>query len=99
MRPDDTGLFVIHMLDPIAIFQCTLGHVEQGRIFKHYQFVNSDGEPEEWTLSVYHFFTADLLEKPEDRALKLLDRAWRWLRAYLEWEDTNTDTEHYGQQN
>jgi hypothetical protein len=89
MRPDDkSGPFIIHMLDPIAIIRCTPGHDHISKIFKQYQLMNGD-QLEEWTLSIYHLFTADMLEKPEDRALKLLDRAWRWYRAFLEWEYKN----------
>jgi hypothetical protein len=88
MRPDDeSGPFIIHMLEPISIIRCIPGHHQMGKIFRHYDFMNGDSQLESWTLSIYHLFTADMLEKPEDRALKLLDRAWRWYRSYMEWED------------
>jgi hypothetical protein len=92
MRPEDTGLYIIHLLDPVAIIECFEGHtgtgeVEPGNIYKHFQFKNSDGIIEEWTLQVIHLFTTDFLEEPQNRAIKLLERAWRWYRAYMEWED------------
>lgn len=99
MRPDNSGPFIIHMLDPIAIIRCVPGHEDVGNIFKQYQFTNADGQPEGWTLSLYHLFTSDMLEKPEDRALKLLDRAWRWYRSYMEWEDGGIADEELGTQN
>jgi len=99
MRPDDSGPFIIHMLDPIAIIKCTPGHDHVGNIFKQYQFTNADKQLEGWTLSIYHLFTADMLEKPEDRALKLLDRAWRWYRAYMETEDGGIKDEEKGKLN
>jgi hypothetical protein len=101
MRPDQSGLFIIHMLDPIAIIQCREAHVseKEGEILKYFYFKNIDGVTEEWTLSIFHFFTTDFLEQPEDRALKLLDRAWRWYRAYMEWEDNKIDSDEFGEQN
>lgn len=87
LRPEQSGMWIVHMLDPISIIQCIEGHVELKSIHKHYSFVNSDWVTEDWTLSIVHFFTTDFLETPEDRAPKLLDRAWRWLRAYFKEED------------
>lgn len=83
MRPDDPGLYIIHLLQPVAIFECYKGHVQEGNIFKHYSFQNADGALEEWTLSVHHFFTTDFLMAPEEQAVPLMDKAWRWFRAYL----------------
>ena len=91
LRPEQSGMWIIHMLDPKAIIRCTEGHTEADLIFKHYAFKNSDEVVEEWTLSAYHFFTTDFLTEPEAQAGKLLDRAWRWFRAYLQEEDDNTD--------
>lgn len=91
MRPDDTGLWVIHLLDPKAIIRCTHGHVQIDSICRHYQFMNIDNKIEEWTLSAYHLFTTDFLSEPEVQAGKLLDKAWRWFRAYLKFEDQNFD--------
>lgn len=87
LRPDQSGLWIVHMLDPISIIQCHEGHQQLTSIHRHYSFVNVDGVTEEWTLSVFHFFTTDFLEQPEDRAPKLLDRAWHWLKAYFNEED------------
>lgn len=88
---DDSGLWVIHLLEPKAIIRCTEGHVEVDTIYRHYQYINSDEVVEEWTLSAYHLFTTDFLTEPEMQASKLLDRAWRWFRSYLEFEDKNID--------
>lgn len=99
MRPDDPGLYVIHLLQPIAIFECLEGHVAARDIFRHYTFRNADGILEEWTLSVHHLFTTDFLTEPADRAGPLLDKAWRWFRAYLENQDENLNLEDYGKQN
>jgi hypothetical protein len=91
MRPD-SGLWVIHLLDPRAIIECAEGHVNAGTLFQHYEFKNNDGLTEEWTLSVYHFFTTDFLTEPDVQGAKLLNKAWRWFRSYLEWQDNNIDT-------
>lgn len=89
---EDSGTWVIHLLEPNAIIRCTEGHVEIDGIFKHYQFKNGDGDMEQWTLSAYHFFTADFITEPEQQVVPLLDRAWRWYRAYMDLEDKNIDT-------
>lgn len=88
---EDSGTWVIHLLEPKAIIRCTEGHVKIDSVYKHYQFKNSDGAIEEWTLSAYHFFTTDFLTEPETQAIPLLDRAWRWYRSYMNWEDKNID--------
>lgn len=99
MRPEQSGLWVIHLLDPKAIIRCTEGHAEIDRIYKHFQFQNSDGVVEEWTLSAYHFFTTDFATEPEQQVIPLLDRAWRWFRSYLEFEDKNIDTDDAAKDN
>lgn len=92
IRPDDSGLFVIHLLDPKAIFECHEGHIDLlDLIMGHFQFRNNDGKLEEWTLSVHHFFTTDFLKGPDEQARPLMEKAWRWFRAYLEWEDKQND--------
>lgn len=89
-RGDQSPLFIVHLLQPVAIIQAHEGHVDApGKIFEHFQFRNIDGVVEEWTLSVWHFFTTDFISDPEDQAKPLLKRAWRWYRAYMEWEDSN----------
>jgi hypothetical protein len=85
-RPESSGLWVIHLLEPKAMIECQEGHVNSDDLFQHYQFQNSKGETEEWTLSVYHFFTTDFLTEPNQQAEKLLNKAWRWFRSYLEWK-------------
>lgn len=84
---EDSGKWIIHLLDPKAIVRCTEGHVQIDNIFKHYQYKNSDGIIEEWTLSAHFFFTTDFISEPEQQVIPLLDRAWRWYRSYIQWED------------
>lgn len=93
MRPDDDATFIIHLLAPVAIIQVHEDHIATGKIQAHFGYNNADGLREQFTLSIHHFFTADFLETPEDRAIQLLDKAWRWYRSYLEWEDKQFDNE------
>lgn len=99
MRPETSGLWVIHLRKPISIIRCTRGHVEIDSVFQHYQYRNSAGKTEEWTLSAYHFFTTDPISEPEKQVATLLNKAWRWFRAYLESEDKNIDTDERAQDN
>lgn len=90
-HPERSGLFIIHLKNPIAIIRCTEGHLKIDQVYDHFQFENSDKEIEEWTLSAFHFFTADFISDPGAQVKPLLKRAWRWYRAYMEWEDNNID--------
>ena len=93
-RPEQSGLLIIHMLDPIAIIKCELEYVEYpaGKYFSHYSFKNADNVIEEWTLSVYHLFTTQLdSEKHDTIVSSMIDRAWRWYRSSLQWEDNQID--------
>ena len=94
-HPERSGAFIIHLKNPIAIIRCSEGHIEIDSIYEHFQFKNSDGLIEEWTLSAFHFFTTDFISEPETQAKPLLSRAWRWYRSYLEWEDKNIDDGKY----
>ena len=100
MRPDDHGVYIIHLLDPVAIITCMEGMVlmkkDSKDVFKKYQFRNSDGIIEEWTFVIYHLAKTNYGTDPDQGPVKLLDRAWRWYRAYLEWEDKQIDNENPG---
>lgn len=93
---ENSDLFICHLLEPIAIFQAYEGSLSiDGKICKQYQFRNSDGLIEEWTLSTHHFFTTDFINEPELQVPKIMDKAWRWYRSYMEWEDKNIDDGKY----
>lgn len=93
MRPGNSGLWVIHLLNPKAIIQCVNEHVTTDAPFRHFQYRNPDGVIDKWTLSAYHFFTTDFVTEPQEQVAPLLNRAWRWFRSYLEFEDQNIDDE------
>lgn len=98
MRPE-SGFWVIHLLNPQAHIQCMEGHVQTDKIHKHYQFRNNDGVVGEWTLSAQFFFTTDFISEPEKQVIPLLDRAWRWYRSYMEFNDKNIDTDERANEN
>jgi len=101
MRPDDHSCYIIHLLNPIAIIVATLQpkRVPASAIKKTYYYKDSEGLTEEWTLYFHHLFTTDFITEPEKQAMPLLDKAFRWYRAYLEWEDKNIDMDNYAQEN
>jgi len=88
MRPEQSGIWIIHMLDPVAIIQCTEGREDNDNTFRHYVYINADNVPEEWTLSIFFIAIDGLTDKDHEH---LLDRAWRWYRSYMQWEDKNID--------
>lgn len=83
---------IIHTIDPIAIIQLIEDHVECSTPYRHYQYINTDGVPELWTLRVHHLFTTEFDSEQHYIIVdKLLKRAWHWYKAYMEWEDNNID--------
>jgi hypothetical protein len=88
MRSGDSGLWVIHLLSPQAHIQCIEGKIETPGTCRHYVYINSDNVAEEWTLFMHYISIATLTDAEYDH---LLDRAWRWFRSYLEFEDNNID--------
>ncbi len=97
---EGADLFICHLLNPVAIFQAHEGHIQvKEKIYNHFEFVNSDGVLEKWTLSTHHFFTTDFIEEPEKQVPKVMDKAWRWYRSYMEWEDNNIDLDDYADEN
>lgn len=104
MRPDQSGCFIIHMIDPISIIACHENHVDIiNQPCRQYSYTNSDGILEHWTLSVHHMYTANMaaLDDVNSQAMidKLLKKAWHWYKAYMDWEDDNIDLEEYGKEN
>ena len=87
IHPDQSGVWVIHTQNPKAMIQCFQGIVKTEAPHQHFAFLNSDRIVENWTLSAFHLFTTDFLTEPELQAEVLLKKAWRWYRAYMEWED------------
>lgn len=86
MVPDDTGVFLIHALPPFALIRAQAGQLQpNGTVFGQYAFRNIDGVIEDWTLYIHY------IEANAPDAAKLLDKAWRWYRAYMEWEDKQKD--------
>lgn len=88
-RPDESGLWIIHMIDPHAIIECDEEWLDlpPGKFYKHFQF--KSGEIiENWTLSIHFLFSTELDSEQHHKIVNhILDRAWRWFRSYLEWEN------------
>jgi hypothetical protein len=51
--------------------------------------------PETWALIIRDVYDSSTNEELG----KLLDRAWRWFRSYMEWEDANIDEKDDAQWN
>lgn len=94
LRPE-SGLWIIHMLDPVAIIRCTEVKEAADKVSQDYVYINTDNVAEQWTLSVF-FIDKDIEEK---EMYHLLDRAWRWYRSYMQWEDKNIDTNEEANEN
>ncbi|MCW0484084.1 hypothetical protein [Gaoshiqia sediminis] len=92
--------YIIHTIKPKCIIEAVNASddsdvVSSGFPHQIFEFINSDGVPEIWALivrDVYDHSSSDEIEK-------LLSRAWRWFRAYMEWEDGNIDEQEASQWN
>jgi hypothetical protein len=90
--------FVIHTIKPKCIIEAAEPNtdpVSSGYPHKVFEFVNSDGVPETWALIIRDAYDSSTNEELG----KLLDRAWRWFRSYMEWEDANIDEQEGSQWN
>ena len=93
-------LYIIHTLEPKCIIEAVcLNDIDSidktvlpSMTFNH---LNSDGINEEWRLIVRDQYST----LNYDELQKLLPRAWRWYRSYLEWEDKNIDIQEEGKWN
>ncbi|GAO43819.1 hypothetical protein [Flavihumibacter petaseus] len=82
--------YIVHALPPFSLIQAFQGAGKANiapELFQSFAFRNSIGEVEDWTLAILYS------EAPVDQAGKLLSKAWRWYRAYMEWEDKQFDNE------
>ena len=91
MRSQEGGLCIIRTVDPISIWEVIEGHVKSKKTYhKHF---NHNGEF--YTIECFHYFTTNedgLLDK---NVYKYMDDAWRWFKAYMQWEDDNIDRDEY----
>jgi len=104
MKPNASQCAIIHTIDPIAIIRCELDQKRAPAEHHLVQiYINSDGLPEEWTLEAHHLFTTNMnaadSEAAKSIAEKLLVKAWRWYRSYLEWTDRNIDDQNFATNN
>lgn len=101
--PESGGLWIIHLIDPVAIIEVVAaGEKQHTKNVKHLLEVfyeNSDGIEENYFFFLHHFFTVDFNMLDEELAgkkvQKLLTQAMHWYKAYLEWEDKNIDDGKY----
>lgn len=96
MREND-DLFIIHTIDPPMIIQVHHEAVGTGRATLTVNYQGSSGLIETITLEVVS--SIDYERISSDRIAKLLNRAWHWYKAYLEWEDENFDEDERAIQN
>ena len=74
---------IIHTVEPKAIIEILEGHVECASPYGHYVY-----HEERYTLRVHHLMTQEFdSEKHHLIINKLLDRAWHWYKAYMQWQD------------
>lgn len=83
---------IIHTQNPQAIIEVIEGHEMCKTPYRHYSFANIDGLIEHYTFRVHHLFTTEFdSEQHHIITTKLLDRAWHWFMAYMQWEDEQVE--------
>lgn len=81
---DSGDLFIVHALPPFTLIQA---FPEAGRVnirsdrYQSFAFRNAYGVVEDWTLAILYS------EAAQEDAFKVLSKAWRWYRSYMQWED------------
>lgn len=89
MNTSGGATVIVHTIEPKAMIQVHNGHdpIDFG-YSKQYSFKNTDGDIEQYTLRLFHYFTEDFNEdNHKPAAYKIMDKAWHWYMAYLKWED------------
>lgn len=86
------SLAVIHTIDPVAIIEVLEGHkrFDSGH-YRH--FIHNSVEP--YTFRLHFQFSKSLADGDAQakEVSQLFDRAWRWYRSYMEWEDNNIEND------
>lgn len=91
--------YIIHTVQPKCIIEVVFvdedpNVVSSGYPHQVFEFTNSDNVPDKMALIV-----RDPLGNSNEQTGKLLPRAWRWYRTYIEWEDKNIDIQEEGKWN
>lgn len=73
-RPEQSGHFIVHTLKPVSIIQCTKGFIQSDKACIH----KLDHEGHDWTLTAIYNAGTD------EQIYLVLNRAWRWYRAFNE---------------
>ncbi|SDE79516.1 hypothetical protein [Riemerella columbipharyngis] len=63
--------------------------------FTKKEYINTDGVAEEWGIA----FTQNNCEATEVDEQALVERAWKFFKSYLEWEDRHIDEERVSKMN
>lgn len=86
MAPRSSGLFIIHLPNPVHIIEVHEGEIKPNlRVPPDEPYLRAvDGKGQPWTLAVHFMFSTDFLKEPREQAGPLLAAAWRWFRAYLD---------------
>jgi hypothetical protein len=84
MLDRDRPVYIFHTQNPKMLIQVHHEAVAYGdeRLILTGNYENSDGVIETITLEVVGIYSAEI-----DRISKVLNKAWHWYIAYLEWED------------
>ncbi len=107
-RPKESGLFILHRLEPKCLIEC-ICVTDEGMdedlsaIFDLFVHRNSNGVDEQWQLIIRDYYDVDHVESLPDsevlRYRKMINKSWYWFKAYLEWEDQNIDTDEQAKSN
>lgn len=96
--------YIVHTVEPRCIIEIICASSESDMVvedccrnykWQEFFYRNSDGEVERWILALI----LGMSSVSTDEYLKVLPRAWRWYRSYIEWEDDNINLERVGKWN
>lgn len=96
------GLYLLKTTKPLCLIEVRnmesdSPHMDLADIFKFCEYINSDGLIEDYELIL---LTPSRVPESKRAAYQaILDKAWRWYRAYLNFEDNITDINLHASKN
>lgn len=98
------GLFILKTSEPLCIIECVALDEEDpvgglDDVFDFFEFKNADGLIEKHQLFLIRPKSASLTDQEALFFRKIIQKAWRWYRSYLEFEDENLDENEKSSEN
>jgi hypothetical protein len=86
-------VFILHTINPRMLLEAVMigdfSDTSHDSVYKLFHYQNTDGIDEDWCLVLRDTYD----DANQEELIHVIDRAWKWYRSYLNWEDDNIDDE------